>query len=48
MNGQWVEIWELNIKCQVLALLTVLIMVVDYFRSKRLPLRSTKTFGCFL
>ncbi len=48
MNGQWVEIWELNIKCQVLALLSVLIMFVDYFRSKRLPLRSTRAFGCFL
>lgn len=48
MEGQWVSITDINIKCQILALGIVAILIYDFIRSKRLPLRSTKIFGFFL
>lgn len=48
MDGQWISVFDISFKCQILAVLSVLIVIVDFFRSKRLPLRSTKVFGCFL
>lgn len=48
MYGQWTSVFEISIKCQILAMLAVLIMIVDFFRSKKLPLRSTNVFGIFL
>ncbi|MBP0983436.1 MAG: EAL domain-containing protein [Oscillospiraceae bacterium] len=48
MDGQWISVFDISFKCQILAVLSVLIVILDFFRSKRLPLRSTKVFGCFL
>lgn len=48
MNENWTSVFDISFKCQILAALVVLVIIIDFFRSKRLPLRSTKTFGCFL
>ena len=48
MEGNWISIFDISFKCQILAALAVLILIIDFFRSGRLPLRSTKLFGCFL
>lgn len=48
MDGQWISVFDISFKCQILAVLAVLIVIVDFFCSKRLPLRSTKVFGFFL
>ena len=48
MNREWVSLFDISFKCQILAALAVLIIIVDFFRSKKLPLRSTKVFGMFL
>lgn len=48
MNGNWTSIFDISFKCQILAALAVLIVIIDFFRSKRLPLRSSKMFGFFL
>lgn len=48
MEGNWTSVFDISFKCQILAVLAVLILIIDFFRSSRLPLRSTKLFGCFL
>ena len=48
MNGEWVNFFDISFKCQVLALCIVGMLIIDFFRSKKLPLRSTLAFGCFL
>ena len=48
MNGTWTSVFDISFKCQILAALVVLILIIDFFRSKKLPLKSTKMFGCFL
>ncbi len=42
------SIFEISFKCQTLALAVVILLIFDFMRSKKLPLRSTKVFGCFL
>lgn len=48
MDGQWLSVTDINFKCQILALGVVAIIIYDFIRSKRLPLRSTRLFGFFL
>ena len=48
MDGNWTSVFDISFKCQILAALVVIIVVVDFFYSKKLPLRSTKMFGCFI
>lgn len=48
MEGQWLSVTDINFKCQILALGVVAIIIYDFIRSKRLPLRSTRLFGFFL
>ena len=42
------SIFDISFKCQALALAVVILLIIDFMRSKKLPLRSTKVFGCFL
>ena len=39
---------ELNMKFQLLALAVIGIVIIDYTRSKRLPIMSTRIFGVFM
>lgn len=48
MNGEWINFFDISYKCQVLALCVVVMLIVDFLRSKKLPLRSTMVFGVFL
>ena len=48
MGEQWLSFTDINFKCQILALGVVAIIIYDFIRSKRLPLRSTRIFGFFL
>lgn len=48
MNGEWVGFFDISFKVQALALAVVVLLIIDFFRSKKLPLRSTVVFGCFL
>ncbi|MGN1340428.1 MAG: EAL domain-containing protein [Oscillospiraceae bacterium] len=48
MDGTWTSVFDISFKCQILAALVVLVLIIDFFRSKKLPLRSTKMFGCYL
>ena len=48
MAGQWLSVTDINFKCQILALGVVAIIIYDFIRSKRLPLRSTRLFRFFL
>ena len=48
MGEQWLSFTDINFKCQILALGVVAIIIYDFIRSKRLPLRSTRLFGFFL
>lgn len=48
MSERWLSVTEINFKCQILALCVVALIIFDFIRSKRLPLRSTKIFGFFL
>lgn len=48
MNTEWVGLFDLGIKCQVLAFAVVLLLVIDFIKNKKLPLRSTQIFGYFL
>ncbi len=44
----WENWHDLNCKCQLLALLVVGIIIIDFVKNQKLPLRSTKVFGGFL
>ena len=48
MNGELIGFFNVSYKCQTLALCVVIMLIVDFLRSKKLPLRSTLVFGCFL
>lgn len=48
MNGQWVDFFDISYKFQILAILVVVVIIIDFVRSMKLPLRSTKVFGCLL
>lgn len=48
MNGEWLSVFDISFRVQSLALCVVVMLIVDFFRSKKLPLRSTLAFGCFL
>lgn len=48
MNGELIGFFNVSYKCQALALCVVIMLIVDFLRSKKLPLRSTLVFGCFL
>lgn len=48
MNGEWINFFNISYKCQTMALCVVVLLIIDFFRSKKLPLRSTLVFGCFL
>lgn len=48
MNGNLINFFDVSFKCQALALCVVALLIIDFLRSKKLPLRSTKVFGVFL
>lgn len=48
MNGEMVSFFSISYKCCILALCVVVMLIIDFFRCKKLPLRSTLVFGCFL
>ncbi len=48
MNNQWINFFDISYKFQILAILVVAVIVIDFVRSLKLPLRSTKVFGCML
>ena len=43
-----VSFFSISYKCCILALCVVVMLIIDFFRCKKLPLRSTLVFGCFL
>lgn len=48
MEEEWLKFTQIDFRCQILAMLMVALIVYDFIRSKRLPLRSTNIFGIFL
>lgn len=43
-----ISILDISVKCQILALAVDAFLLFDFYRSKKLPLRSTNVFGIFL
>lgn len=48
MGGQWLNFFDISFKVQSLALAVVILLIIDFLKNKKLPLRSTVVFGCFL
>ena len=48
MEGQWLNFFDISFKVQSLALAVVILLIIDFLKNKKLPLRSTLVFGCFL
>lgn len=48
MGGQWLNFFDISFKVQALALAVVILLIIDFVKNKKLPLRSTLVFGCFL
>lgn len=48
MDTQWINFFDISFKCQALALAVVLLLLIDFVRSKKMPLRSSKVFLCFM
>lgn len=48
MEGQWLNFFEIGFRVQSLALAVVVLLIIDFLKNKKLPLRSTVVFGCFL
>lgn len=46
--NEWLDITRVSFRVQALALAVVVLLILDYLKSKKLPLRSTLVFGCFL
>lgn len=48
MGGQWLNFFDISFRVQSLALAVVILLIIDFLKNKKLPLRSTVVFGCFL
>lgn len=48
MEGQWLNFFDISFRVQSLALAVVILLIIDFLKNKKLPLRSTVVFGCFL
>lgn len=48
MDTQWINFFDISFKCQALALAVVLLLLIDFVRSKKMPLRSSFVFGWFM
>lgn len=48
MGGQWLNFFDISFRLQSLALAVVILLIIDFLKNKKLPLRSTVVFGCFL
>lgn len=48
MGGQWLNFFDISFRVQSLALAVVILLIIDFLKNKKLPLRSSVVFGCFL
>ena len=48
MDTQWINFFDISFKCQALALAVEILLLIDFLRSKKMPLRSSFVFGWFM